>query len=228
VVGYFKQARPRLFRRLDQFIRRRLRAVLRKQEKRPSMGRSGPDHARWTNAFFADQGLFTFMQPMTTRDTPDEETSDWRAVCGKTVGLAHDDYRMAPPTETMAKAAARTLLIAQIETTEGLNEVEAIAGTPGIDVVWLGHFDLSNFMGIPAQFRHADFIAAAQRIGNAAKAHGKIAGVLATDQAWAEEYWAYGYRMLAYGLDHQLFQGALREGLRGLAEGRSVTAGDGA
>lgn len=57
--GYFKHARPRLFRRLDQFIRRRLRAVLRKQERRPSRGRSEADHARWPNAFFADQGLFT-------------------------------------------------------------------------------------------------------------------------------------------------------------------------
>jgi len=57
--GYFKHARPRLFRKLDGFIRRRLRAVLRKQERRPSMGRSQADHMRWTNAFFADQGLFT-------------------------------------------------------------------------------------------------------------------------------------------------------------------------
>ena len=57
--GYFKHARPRLYRRLDGFIRRRLRAVLRKQERRPSMGRSQNDHRRWTNAFFADQGLFT-------------------------------------------------------------------------------------------------------------------------------------------------------------------------
>jgi RNA-directed DNA polymerase len=57
--GYFKHARPRLFRRLDGFIRRRLRAILRKQERRPSMGRSEDDHRRWTNAFFADQGLFT-------------------------------------------------------------------------------------------------------------------------------------------------------------------------
>lgn len=57
--GYFKHARPRLFRRLDGFIRRRLRAILRKQERRPSMGRSQADHQRWTNAFFADQGLFT-------------------------------------------------------------------------------------------------------------------------------------------------------------------------
>jgi 2-keto-3-deoxy-L-rhamnonate aldolase RhmA len=135
---------------------------------------------------------------------------------GAGFGLAHDDYRTAPPPETMAKAAARTLTIAQIETVEGLNEVEAIAATPGIDVVWLGHFDLSNFMGIPAQFRHPDFIAAARRIANAARGHDKIAGILATDQAWAEEYWGYGYRMLAYGLDHMLFQAALAAGLRDL------------
>jgi RNA-directed DNA polymerase len=57
--GYFKRARPRLFRRLDGFIRRRLRAILRKQERRPSMGQSEADHTRWANAFFADQGLFT-------------------------------------------------------------------------------------------------------------------------------------------------------------------------
>jgi RNA-directed DNA polymerase len=57
--GYFKHARPRLYRKLDGFIRRRLRAILRKQEKRPSMGRSEADHRRWTTAFFVQQGLFT-------------------------------------------------------------------------------------------------------------------------------------------------------------------------
>jgi RNA-directed DNA polymerase len=57
--GYFKHARPRLFRRLDGFVRRRLRAIPRKQEKRPGMGRCEADHSRWTNAFFAEQGLFT-------------------------------------------------------------------------------------------------------------------------------------------------------------------------
>jgi RNA-directed DNA polymerase len=64
-LGYFKHARPHLFprphlfRRPDGLIRRRLRAILRKQEKRPSMGRSMADHTRWNNAFFADLGLFT-------------------------------------------------------------------------------------------------------------------------------------------------------------------------
>jgi RNA-directed DNA polymerase len=60
--GYFKHARPRLFRTLDGFIRRRLRAILRKQERRPSMGRSEADHTRWTNAFFANQGLYTLQK----------------------------------------------------------------------------------------------------------------------------------------------------------------------
>ncbi len=57
--GYFKHARSRLFKKLDGFVRRRLRAVLRKQDKRPSMGHSEADHKRWTNAFFAGQGLFS-------------------------------------------------------------------------------------------------------------------------------------------------------------------------
>ncbi len=57
--GYFKHARPRLYRTLDGFVRRRLRAILRKQERRASVGRSEADHRRWTNAFFADHGLFT-------------------------------------------------------------------------------------------------------------------------------------------------------------------------
>jgi len=57
--GYFKHAHPLEFKRLDGFIRRRLRALLRKRAKRPGMGHCHADHARWPNAFFAEQGLFT-------------------------------------------------------------------------------------------------------------------------------------------------------------------------
>ncbi len=57
--AYFKQAHPWTFNRLDGFIRRRLRALLRKQEKRPGLGRCHADHRRWPNAFFAQAGLFT-------------------------------------------------------------------------------------------------------------------------------------------------------------------------
>ena len=132
---------------------------------------------------------------------------------GAAFGVAHDDYRVAAPKDAMARADARTLTIAQIETVDGLNEVESIASTPGIDVIWLGHFDLSNFMGIPGQFQHPDFLAAVRRVVAATLAAGKIAGFMASNEAWAQEYWRHGFRMLAYGLDHQLFQSALKLGL---------------
>ena len=57
--GYFKHATPALYGVLDGFVRRRLRAILRKQDKRPGIGRCEADHRRWPNAFFAAHGLFT-------------------------------------------------------------------------------------------------------------------------------------------------------------------------
>jgi RNA-directed DNA polymerase len=57
--NYFKHAHPNTFKWMDSFVRRRLRAVLRKQEKRPGRGLCREDHKRWPNNFFAAQGLFT-------------------------------------------------------------------------------------------------------------------------------------------------------------------------
>ena len=56
---YFKHAQPWVHQLTDGFVRRRLRAILRKQDKRPGMGKCRDDHLRWPNAFFAAQGLFT-------------------------------------------------------------------------------------------------------------------------------------------------------------------------
>jgi RNA-directed DNA polymerase len=57
--AYFKHAYRTTFPDIDGFVRRRLRAILRKQEKRPGLGRCHDDHKRWPNAFFAAHGLFT-------------------------------------------------------------------------------------------------------------------------------------------------------------------------
>ncbi len=56
--GYFKHAHPSTFDALDGFLRRRLRALLRKQQKRPGFGICLADQQRWPNAFFATAGLF--------------------------------------------------------------------------------------------------------------------------------------------------------------------------
>ena len=60
--GYFKHAHRSTFRDVDGFVRRRLRAILRKREKRPGFGRTDRDHRRWPNAFFAQHGLFTLQE----------------------------------------------------------------------------------------------------------------------------------------------------------------------
>ena len=60
--NYFKHAQRGIFRTLDGFIRRRLRALLRKQAKRPGVGRCLADHQRWPNAYFAAAGLFTLTE----------------------------------------------------------------------------------------------------------------------------------------------------------------------
>jgi RNA-directed DNA polymerase len=57
--GYFKHAHWTMFPPLDGFIRRRLRAILRKQSGRGGQGACHTDTTRWTNAFFAQAGLFT-------------------------------------------------------------------------------------------------------------------------------------------------------------------------
>lgn len=59
---YFQHAHRWTFPRVDGFVRRRLRALLRKREKRPGFGRCSHDHRRWPNAFFAGLGLFTLTE----------------------------------------------------------------------------------------------------------------------------------------------------------------------
>ena len=56
--GYFKQAHPSTFTDLDGFIRRRLRSLLAKQNKRTHIGFSRRIHRLWPNAYFANAGLF--------------------------------------------------------------------------------------------------------------------------------------------------------------------------
>ena len=83
---------------------------------------------------------------------------------GAAFGFAQCDYRGGDVGAKVRAYNERTLVIAQIETERGLEHVEEIAAVDGIDVLWVGHFDLSNFMGIPAQFNHPSFDAAMRKV----------------------------------------------------------------
>jgi 2-dehydro-3-deoxyglucarate aldolase/4-hydroxy-2-oxoheptanedioate aldolase len=129
---------------------------------------------------------------------------------GAGFGFAQCDYRGGDVGRKMRLYNERTLVIAQIETERGLAEVEAIAAVDGVDVLWVGHFDLSNFMGIPAQFDDPRFDAAMRQVAEVARRHGKAAGFMATDRAWIDRARAMGYTMLAVGTDVGLLADATR------------------
>jgi RNA-directed DNA polymerase len=56
--GYFRGSVKNVLVRQDQFVRRRLRALLRKRAKRPGSGRSQKDHREWSIQWMTEQGLF--------------------------------------------------------------------------------------------------------------------------------------------------------------------------
>jgi 2-dehydro-3-deoxyglucarate aldolase/4-hydroxy-2-oxoheptanedioate aldolase len=134
---------------------------------------------------------------------------------GAAFGFAHDDFEGGDVVAKMKAIHERTLVIAMIETRSGLENVDAIAAVPGVDVLWLGHFDLSNFLGIPGDFANPVFQDAIRRISGAAKKHGKAAGYMAASAALGKEYLGHGFRMIATGTD----QGMLQEATRAMLEG---------
>jgi len=56
--AYFKHSAKPTFRPLDQWLRMRLRSILRRRLGRKGRGR-GADHQRWPNTFFTEHGLFS-------------------------------------------------------------------------------------------------------------------------------------------------------------------------
>ena len=141
---------------------------------------------------------------------------------GAAFGFASDDYQGGSVTEKIRIANARTLVICLIETEEGVQNVDEIAAVPGVDVLWLGHFDMTNFLGIPAQFDHPKYVDAIERMVAAARKHNKVLGFMSADDDWSRAYWDKGFRLFAYGVDSMLLQGALSAGLeslRNLAKG---------
>ncbi len=139
---------------------------------------------------------------------------------GAAFGFAHDAYESGSVAEKIKLANECTLVICLIETPEGIENIDKIAAVPGVDILWLGHFDLTNFMGIPAQFDHPQYIKAIDKLVAAAKKHNKVLASMTASDEWSREYWAKGFRMFAAGVDVHLLQSALRSSfntLHGLA-----------
>ena len=168
-----------------------------------------------------DAGVMGVMVPMVETAEQASQIARWcryrpLGARGLAFGMPHDDYSSADPLATMKAANARTLVIALIETRAGIENVEAIMATPGIDVGWMGHFDLTNSMGIDAQFDHPRYRSAVRKLVAACKRSGKVAGFLCGDVKTGRRYLDWGFRMLCYGTDTMVYQQALKEGIAAL------------
>jgi 2-keto-3-deoxy-L-rhamnonate aldolase RhmA len=135
---------------------------------------------------------------------------------GCAFGMAHDDYRAGDPAAVIRGANERIVLIGLLETKKAVESCEAIMATPGLDVGWLGHFDLTNDLGITGQFDHPTFVAAAARVARACNAAGKTAATADANLDFLRTQISRGYRLLSYSLDIAVMRSGYTHGLEAL------------
>ncbi len=127
-----------------------------------------------------------------------------------------DEWEPEGVPATIAKANAETMVLVQIETVDGLRAVDEIAAVDGIDVLWIGHFDLTASLGIPGDFASVRYREAVDRVLAAGAATGKPVGMVCGSPEEGAALVARGFRILAYSIDIVVYEDAVRAGLDAL------------
>lgn len=104
-------------------------------------------------------------------------------------------------------------LLVQVESRQGLNNLDAIAATPGVDGVFIGPADLSADMGHLGEPRHPEVQKAIEDAVRRIRRAGKAAGILARGEEPARRWLKAGCNFVAVGVDAAL----LAEAADGLA-----------
>jgi len=123
--------------------------------------------------------------------------------------------------EELRRANEEVLVAVQIEHVDAVESIDEILSVPGIDAAFIGPYDLTASMGIPAQFTHVEYVAARAKILSACARHGIVPGIHAVqpDPEAAGHLLKEGYRFLAYSLDITMVSTACRHGLDRLRSG---------
>lgn len=110
-------------------------------------------------------------------------------------------YCAMPMPAYLQAANEQTLLIVQIESLKAVEQAEAIARVPGVDVLMLGPGDLSVLAGIPYQFTHPIITDATRRIADAARSAGKWWGTVTGTPEHTQSLMDLGATFLCHGAD---------------------------
>ena len=171
-----------------------------------------------------DMGAEGVMLPMVS--TPEEaeqivQSMKYVPRGGRGVILrgAHDRYTTGPTMQKLQAANRRTTLVAQIETAEGVENAEAIAAIDGVDVLWVGHFDLSCSLGIAGEFEHPKFLGAIEAVIAACRKTNTSLGRLVPDVESGIALHKQGFDFIAYSADAWILGDSLAAGLTAIREG---------
>jgi 4-hydroxy-2-oxoheptanedioate aldolase len=112
---------------------------------------------------------------------------------------AHADHGLQPFGEYLRQANRETWVVVQIEDAEGLENVEAIAAVPGVDVLFVGPADLAGSLGVVGEFQHPRVQEAIARVAAAAQGAGLQWGLPVGGAEQVERMLAQGATFLAWG-----------------------------
>lgn len=121
----------------------------------------------------------------------------------------------------LAQANDQIAAIAMIETQRGLDNVTAIAGTPGIDALFVGPMDLCFGLGIqPGAFDDPVFVEALSTIERAGREAGCAVGIYGYDVARAKDALAGGYVFASLGTDIGFLRAGAQSAINALGNGK--------
>jgi 2-keto-3-deoxy-L-rhamnonate aldolase RhmA len=116
--------------------------------------------------------------------------------------MAQLNFQAVPQKEASELVNRNTLVIIMLETPQAIENVDAIAAVPGVDVLLIGSNDLCMEMGIPSQFDSPRLSQAVERTVAACRAHGKHPGFGGVyDEVHARRFIEMGMRFVLAGSD---------------------------
>ncbi len=116
-------------------------------------------------------------------------------------GSGMTDYAPVKTIEFMKEANEHTLIVAQIETREAIDNIDAILSVEGIDVGLIGPNDLSIALGIPDQMNSEIQTKAIEKVVETAKKRGKASGIHIAGVDAIKKWRAKGMTVLACNTD---------------------------
>jgi 2-keto-3-deoxy-L-rhamnonate aldolase RhmA len=175
----------------------------------------------WTAKRLLDAGVLGVIFPFTR--TPELARQAVAACRYPPLGLRGSGadlaaFRWAAPEGYYDFADQNVLVVTVVEDTAGLVNIEEIAATPGIDVLFIGTSDLSFSLGLRGEQNHPKLDRAIEKIVAAAKKHGKFLGRPGLNPEAIERFQKQGFRFFMTMTDLD-FMAAGAEQLLGRLQG---------